>query len=272
MDPPPDELLDQLLDVALVAASGAAELLAAGFGQPQQEVGTKSSPTDMVTEMDRSAEVHIGRVLTERRPQDAQLGEEGTSRPGTTGVRWVVDPLDGTTNYLFGVPAYGVSVAAEIDGETVVGVVVDPSRRETWTAALGRGARRGETPLQLTRPSRPLREALVATGFSYRPEQRARQATVLAHVLPAVRDIRRFGAAALDLCWVAGGRFDGFFESGLQRWDLAAGGLIAAEAGAEVSDLAGGSPAPGPMVIAAPPDLIGDLRSLLAEGVRRAGA
>src|SRR5260370_23304648 len=143
MDPPPDELLDELLDVALVAASGAAELLAAGFGQPQQEVGTKSSPTDMVTEMDRSAEVHIGRVLTERRPQDAQLGEEGTSRPGTTGVRWVVDPLDRTTNYLFGVPAYGVSVAAEIDGEAVVGVGVDPSRRETWTAALGRGARRG---------------------------------------------------------------------------------------------------------------------------------
>jgi len=266
-----DRLLDELMDVALEAASGASELLTDCFGRAHHDVGTKSSPTDMVTEMDRSAEAHIGRVLTERRPQDAVLGEEGTARSGTTGVQWVVDPLDGTTNYLFGVPAYGVSVAAEIDGETVVGVVVDPSRRETWAAVRGRGARRGETPLLLGRPSRPLREALIATGFSYRPEQRARQATVLAGVLPSIRDIRRFGAASLDLCWVAGGRFDGFFESGLQRWDTAAGALIAAEAGAEVSDLAGDPPSPGAMVIAAAPDLIEDLRNLLADAVRRAG-
>jgi fructose-1,6-bisphosphatase/inositol monophosphatase family enzyme len=272
MPPPSDALLDELLDVALAAASGAAELLAAGFGRAQAGVGTKSSPTDMVTEMDRAAERHIGEVLARRRPSDGVLGEEGTSLAGTTGVEWIVDPLDGTTNYLFGVPAYAVSVAASVDGRTVVGVVTDPSRRETWSAAAGRGARIDGRPIRLIPSARPLGEALVATGFSYRPQQRGHQAQVLTRVLPSVRDIRRFGAAAVDLCWVAAGRFDGYFESGLHPWDLAAGALIATEAGAEVTDLAGGPPVAGPMVVAAAPGLADGLRTLVADAVRQAGA
>jgi myo-inositol-1(or 4)-monophosphatase len=263
MAPPSDDLLDELLDVALSAAARAADALASGFGRPRHDVATKSSPTDMVTEMDKAAEAEISAVLAVRRPGDAVLGEEGTARDGTTGVRWVVDPLDGTTNYLFGVPAYAVSVAAELDHRVMVGVVVDPSRRETWTAVAGRGARCNDAPIALVPSARTLETALIATGFGYRPEQRAHQARVLTTVLPAVRDIRRFGAAALDLCWVGGGRFDGFYEDGLQAWDLAAGALIATESGAQVSDLAGGPAAPRSLVIAAAPGLLEPLRALL---------
>lgn len=266
--------LDELLDVALAAASGAAELLAAGFRNVHGGIGTKSSSTDMVSEMDRAAESSVGRVLAERRPDDAVIGEEGTSRPGTTGVQWIVDPLDGTTNYLFGVPAYGVSVAAAIDGRTVVGVVVDPAHGEVWSAVRGRGARCDGTPIRAAgdRPDRPLQEALIATGFSYLPEQRTHQARVLTGVLGSVRDIRRFGAAAVDLCWVAAGRFDGYYESGLHAWDLAAGALIAEEAGVTVCNLAGGPATAGPMVIAAAPPLVDDLRRLVADAVRQAGS
>jgi fructose-1,6-bisphosphatase/inositol monophosphatase family enzyme len=253
-------LLDQLLDVAVDAADGAAAILRQGFGQARQEVQTKSSPTDMVSEMDRAAEAYIDRVLAERRPGDAVLGEEGTNRPGSTGVQWIVDPLDGTTNYLFGVPAYGVSVAAEVDGEPAVGVVIDPSRTETWTAVTGRGAKlNGRTVGVLARPG-PLDQALIVTGFSYSREQRGRQASLIGRVLPRVRDIRRFGAAALDLCWVAGGRVSGYYEWGLQPWDLAAGLLIATEGGARTGKLSDGT------VVCAPPDLFGPLCELLEAG------
>jgi myo-inositol-1(or 4)-monophosphatase len=216
----------------------------------------------MVTEMDRAAEAHIAGVLASRRPRDGMLGEEGTVRAGDSGVRWVVDPLDGTTNYLFGVPAYSVSVAAEFEGSIVVGVVVDPSRQETWTAVQGEGSSRNGAPLRLTRTrsatTRPdLPTALIATGFSYLPERRARQAKLLAGVLPNVRDIRRFGSAALDLCWVAAGRFDGYYERGVHRWDVAAGRLIAEEAGAAAAELADGT-----LVVAAP-DLLEPLLRLL---------
>jgi len=254
-----DDLLDDLLAVALSAAGGAARILMSGFGQTRVDVTTETSPTDMVSEMDRAAEAYVGRTLADRRPDDAVIGEEGTTRGGTSGIRWVVDPLDGTTNYLFGVPAFAVSIAAELDDQSVVGVVVDPCRDETWTAVFGRGATCNDRPLRLPVDPPPLAASLVATGFSYSSARRAGQAAVLTRVLPAVRDIRRFGAAALDLCWVAGARVDAYYEWRLQPWDLAAGSLIATEAGAELCRLSSGT------VIAAAPGLLVPFRELLEE-------
>lgn len=256
----PDTLLDELLSVASAAAAAAAAVVQSAVGRHHSQVQTKSSPTDMVSEVDRAAEQCIVAVLQECRPDDAVLAEEGTTSSGSTGVRWVIDPLDGTTNYLFGIPAYGVSVAAELDGATVVGVVVDPCRNETWRAVRGRGAALNGRALQLPPDPPPLARALIATGFSYLPERRAYQARLLPHLLPRVRDIRRFGAAALDLCWVAGGRVNAFYELGLQPWDLAAGVLIAAEAGAEVATLADGT------TLVAAPGLLAPLRALLEPG------
>lgn len=264
MAPPPDLLLDELVYVAAAAAGAAAKIIQRELGQDRQDVSTKSSPTDLVSEVDRAAERCVVAVLTASRPDDAILAEEGTARPGTTGVRWVIDPLDGTTNFLFGIPAYAVSVAGEIDGRAVVGVVVDPSRDETWTAVRGRGATLNGRALHLPPVPPPLATALVATGFSYLPPRRAHQAGVVAHVLPRVRDIRRFGAAALDLCWVATGRVSAFYELGLQPWDLAAGVLIAEEAGAEATTLADGT------TVVAAPGLLASLRGLLEEGTRLA--
>jgi myo-inositol-1(or 4)-monophosphatase len=253
-----DALLDDLLAAALAAAHGAGRILERGFGHTRADIVTKSSPTDMVSEMDREAEADIDRTFAERRPDDALVGEEGTARPGTSGIRWIIDPLDGTTNYLFGVPVYAVSVAAEaVDGGMLVGVVVDPSRQETFAAAAGRGATCNGRPLRVSAERRSLADSLVATGFSYLPERRAAQARVLNTVLPAVRDIRRFGAAALDLCWVAAGRVDAFYERGLQPWDRAAGVLIATEAGAEMHDLPDGT------LVTAAPGLLAPLRMLL---------
>jgi myo-inositol-1(or 4)-monophosphatase len=252
-----DLLLDDLLDTALVAAASAAAILQDRFGQVRADVRTKSSATDMVSEVDREAEARITGILTERRPGDGLLGEEGAFQAGTTGVRWLVDPLDGTTNYLFGVPSYSVSIGAELDGIGVVGVVVDPSRAETWSAAKGRGAHLNGKAIGLSGESPSLAQALIATGFSYLPDRRAWQARRLAGVLPFVRDIRRFGSAALDLCWVAGGRVNGYYEWGLQPWDLAAGAVIATEAGATVDSL------PDDTVVCAPPGLLGPLWALL---------
>ena len=256
-------LLDELLAAALAAADGAAELLAAGFGRARTLVDTKSSPTDMVTEMDRGAEARIADSLARLRPDDALLGEEGTVRPGSSGVRWIVDPLDGTTNYLYGLPAYSISVAAELGDRIVVGAVVDPCRGETWTARLGLGAERNGHRLQLAPSERRLAESLVATGFSYLSARRAAQALVLTQVLPAVRDVRRIGSAALDLCWVGGGRVDAYYEWGLQPWDRAAGTLVATEAGAEQAELVDGT-----LVVAAP-GLLGPLTALLGRSGQR---
>lgn len=229
-------------------------------GRRRTSVATKSSPTDLVSEVDRAAEQAVVSALLSRRPDDAVLAEEGTSRSGTTGVRWVIDPLDGTTNFLFGVPAYAVSVAAELDGRSVAAVVVDPSRGEVWQAASGGGATLNGTPLRLPAEPPELATSLVATGFSYLPERRAYQARVVSHVLPRVRDIRRFGAAALDLCWVAAGRVSAFYELGLQPWDLAAGVLIATEAGAETATLGDNT------VVVAAPGLLAPLRRLIEDG------
>jgi myo-inositol-1(or 4)-monophosphatase len=250
--------LVELATTALEAARAAATVLVHGaaLGAPEG-VGTKTSATDMVSDVDRQAEAAVSAVLERRRPDDAVLGEEGTSRDGTSGVRWVVDPLDGTTNFLFGIPQFSVSIAAELDGIAVVGIVAHPSHGETWAAVRGWGARCNGAPCRVAAGRSSLETALVATGFGYRSERRTWQAAVAARVIPAVRDIRRFGSAALDLCWTAGGRYDAYYEWGLNPWDLAAGALICEEAGARVEALA------GRLIVAAPPDLFDPLCELI---------
>ena len=252
-----DPLLDQLASVALEAAVAAAAVLAEAVGRAPGHVSTKSSGTDMVSDVDRAAEAAVSAVLTRRRPADGVLGEEGTSRSGTTGIRWVVDPLDGTTNFLFGIPQFSVSIAAEIGGEPVVGVVVDPSRGETWAAALDRPACCNGAPCRVADGRSTLPTALVATGFGYASARRAWQAQVAGQVLPRVRDLRRFGSAALDLCWVAGGRLDAYYEWGLNPWDLSAGRLICQQAGGRVGILEGRT------VVATVPGLYDPLVALL---------
>ena len=257
---------EALLQLALAAAAEAAAVLVDGLGRVRTSVATKSSSTDMVTEMDREAELLIERRISSERPDDAVLGEEGTARTGTSGVQWVVDPLDGTTNYLYGHAGFAVSIAARVDGRVVAGVVHDPLHGEVFSARAGHGAFRNGERIAVSGAGE-LAHALVATGFSYEPDRRERQARVLTTVLPAVRDIRRMGAAAVDLCSVACGRVDAFYERGLQPWDHAAGALVAAEAGALVGDLQGG-PASGEFCLAAGPELFEPLATLL----RSAGA
>ncbi|MFB6892670.1 inositol monophosphatase family protein [Kitasatospora sp. NPDC056327] len=259
---PDPALLDELLDVALDAARRAGALLLDGRPADLGVAGTKSSPVDVVTEMDLASEKLVLELITGRRPEDGYLGEEGAERPGTSGVRWVVDPLDGTVNYLYGLPSWAVSVAAELDGRAVVGVVYAPARGELFHAVLGRGAERDGLPLS-ARPAPPWGQALIGTGFAYVREVRVRQAEVVLGLMPEVRDIRRAGAAAVDLCDVAAGRLDGYYERGLAPWDRAAGCLIAAEAGA----LVGGRPGAGPdgaLTVAAAPGVYEPLQERLA--------
>ncbi|MEJ5253801.1 MAG: inositol monophosphatase family protein [Acidimicrobiales bacterium] len=251
-----------LLDVAVRHAQRAADLLVEGLSRRRTMVRSKSSLTDMVTEMDQAAERQIVEGILGERPDDAVLGEEGARRDGTSGVRWIIDPLDGTTNYLYGHPGFAVSIAAELDGEIVAGVVSDPLHGEVFTAVRGGGARRNGLPIAASTETDP-RRALLATGFGYDPRRRVRQAEVLVEVLGLVRDIRRMGAASVDLCSVACGRVDGYWEAGLQPWDYAAGALIAREAGAVVGGLDGGPPS-STFILAAPPALYGPLRELLA--------
>jgi fructose-1,6-bisphosphatase/inositol monophosphatase family enzyme len=215
----------------------------------------------MVTEMDRASEALIVAGIEAARPDDGIVGEEGADREGTSGVRWLVDPIDGTTNYLYGFPGFAVSIAAEIDGDVAVGVVHDPLHRDVFTAARGRGARRNGEAIAVS-TNADLSTALVGTGFSYDRDRRARQAAVLTEILPRVRDIRRMGAAAVDLCSVACGRLDAYYERGLAPWDLAAGALVAREAGALVGDLAGG-PGAHEFVLASAPELFVPLRTVL---------
>ena len=253
--------LAALLDLAVDVATGAGTLLLDGLHRARQQVDTKSSATDMVTEVDRASEAFITAALAERRPDDGLVGEEGSRLEGSSGVRWFIDPLDGTTNYLYGYPAFAVSIAAEVAGEMVVGVVRDPLHDETFSAVRDQGACCNDVRLSVAGPP-TLATALVATGFAYTPERRAVQAQVLTHVLPAVRDIRRAGSAALDLCAVAVGRVDAYYERGMGPWDFAAGALIAREAGAWVGDLDEGPPSTD-IVVAAPPHLAGAFRDLL---------
>ncbi|MGI8661632.1 MAG: inositol monophosphatase family protein [Acidimicrobiales bacterium] len=267
--PPDAALLDELLVLALRVADDAASLLVEGLGRARADVATKSSLTDMVTEIDRASEALIVEELRAARPDDAIIGEEGTAETGTTGVRWLVDPVDGTTNYLYGHPGFSVSIAAEVHGVRAVGVVHDPLHDEVFAAVSGRGATRNGGAIHCSDKAE-LSTALVATGFSYDPARRRAQARVLERIVARVRDIRRMGAASVDLCSVACGRVDAYYERGLGPWDLAAGALIAAEAGARVGDLDGATEL-ADTVLAAPPELFDPLASLLREaGAREA--
>lgn len=233
----------ELRSIAVDTATAAAERILAkraelsGHGDIRQFASTKSSAVDPVTVVDTLAEDFIVDRLSTLRPEDGIIGEEGSERASESGVSWVVDPIDGTVNFLYGVPEYAVSIAAAVNGRVVAGAVVNVPRGDVYAAARGHGATvtRGgtEQPLCCTAASDPAL-ALVATGFSYDSEWRAQQAELLVRLLPRVRDIRRMGAAALDFCRVAEGTVDAFYEHGLNCWDFAAGSLIAAEAGAVV--------------------------------------
>ncbi|HEX5190544.1 MAG TPA: inositol monophosphatase family protein [Streptosporangiaceae bacterium] len=256
-----------LLALAAAAAREAGDLLAEHHGRPAV-VGTKSSPTDVVTEMDQAAERMIrARILAER-PDDAILGEEGGQTGGGAPVRWIVDPLDGTVNYLYGLPDWAVSIAAEVGGQVVAGAVCVPRRNALYGAVAGGGAWRAALTGSVGREALactvgvPLSRALVATGFGYERGRRVVQGQVLSAVLPRVRDIRRNGACAVDLCSLAAGHVDGYYERGVQYWDIAAGTLIAHEAGAVVGGLAG-KPAGPSMTIGASPALFTELHDLL---------
>lgn len=261
--------VQQLLALAERAARQAGELVH-GRRPDRLEVDTKSSPTDVVTQMDTAAEELLRATLLAARPGDGLLGEEAGLQPGSSGLTWVVDPIDGTVNYLYGLPAYAVSVAVvtgdpTADGawSTVAGCVHSPATGETWTAGRGLGAFLDGRRLQMAAPPQ-LPGALVATGFGYRAARRENQARVMASLLPRVRDIRRLGCAAVDLCMVASGRVDAFFERGLHAWDMAAGMLVVTEAGGLVRGL-GQAPPSETMVVAARPPLVDDLSALLDE-------
>ncbi|MEV0460166.1 inositol monophosphatase family protein [Catellatospora methionotrophica] len=254
----------ELLDIAVQVAADAADTARRMRNEAINDVGTKSTATDVVTAADRAVEQQVIAALAARRPGDTVLGEEfgGAGIAGAGGVRWIVDPIDGTVNYLYGLAQYAVSIAAEVDGQVVAGVVRNAATGDTWTAARGHGAWRDGRRLTGSTATE-LALSLVGTGFGYARERRAHQAAVVAQVLPVVRDIRRMGAAALDLCAAAEGMLDAYYEKGLAEWDLAAGGLIAREAGLLVTGLSG-RPAGTDMVLAAPAALHAPLDALLS--------
>jgi len=228
--------------------------------------GTKSTLTDLVTAFDRSAEATIVAGISQSRPADAIVGEEGTERPGTSGVSWYVDPIDGTTNFVYDLPLWSTSIAAADGDGMLVGAVYAPALGELFAATRGRGATLGGVPISCSDRSE-LGLALVATGFAYAAARRREQALVLSSVIGNVRDVRRLGSAALDLCYVAAGRFDAYYETGLSPWDSAAGELIAREAGCRTGDHHGGPPRPAEL-LAATPAIFEDLQALLAADVR----
>src|ERR1700722_1838322 len=223
-------------------------------------MATKSSPTDLVSEMDRASEELILEIILRARPEDGVIGEEGASKSSKSGLSWLIDPIDGTANYLRGLPNYSISIAVVNEKEALVGVVYDPTLDESFTAIDGHGAALNGHPV--TCSAAALAEAIIGTGFSYSSTRRARQAEVLLDVLPAVGDIRRPGSAAVSLCWVACGRLDGFFETGLSPWDFAAGALIARESGADVRG-AEIDRSCGETLVASAPSLTADLCGLL---------
>ena len=260
--PAPAGLLsEELAAVARDAAEAAGALLRERFHAPRGAVRAKSSPTDLVSEADVEAERLIRELLSQRRPDDAILGEEEGTGAGEGSVRWVVDPLDGTINFLFGIPQFAVSIACEDVAGTIAGVVHDPVRGETFAATRdGPATVNGQRIAGSGRDE--LATALVATGFSYDSVVRAGQAAILQRVLPRVRDVRRAGSAALDLAWTACGRHDAYYERGLNAWDWAAGALVCARAGLAVRPLAADGRLPEGLM-AAPPTLVGALFELV---------
>jgi myo-inositol-1(or 4)-monophosphatase len=247
----------ELRDLARTLAHEGAELAREMRRDGIDVADTKTSAVDVVTEADRAVEALIRSRITAQRPDDAILGEEGDDRPGTSGVRWVVDPIDGTVNYLYGLPDCAVSIAAEVDGAVVAGAVVTIPTGVEYAAALGHGATRDGRPIAV-RPTPPLAERLVLTGFGYQRAVREHQAGCVARLLPEVRDIRRMGSCALDLCHVADGSGDGYVEAGPQPWDWSAGGLVLREAGGRFELLDGtftlGDHAIRNVVVGAPDD------------------
>lgn len=240
-----------LLAIAADLARTAGTMVRRGRDAGITETSTKSSDTDMVTEFDRASERLIVARLSELRPDDAIIGEEGTDTAGKSGVHWLIDPIDGTTNFMYGLPGYNVSIAARTAAGTVAAAVYLPCTDELFTAISGGGAQLDGAPIRCTTTA-VLAHALVATGFSYLPERRTAQARRVAQLIGRVRDIRRSGAAAADLCYVAAGRLDVYYEEWLGPWDLAAGELIAREAGCRSGAFDGGPVDPSNVLVAAP--------------------
>ena len=197
------------------------------------DIEKKSSSSDYVTSLDRQIESGIVQFIRKNRANDGILGEEGASRSGTSGIRWIIDPIDGTSNFVYSIPYFSISIAIEAEGEIVAGVVADLSSNDIFDAVKGHGSRLNNEIITVN-DNDSLESAIVTTGFSYRPERREFQGGMLQHILPRIGDIRRFGSAALDLCWLATGRVDAFYEEGLNLWDYAAGSLIVSEAGGTV--------------------------------------
>ena len=252
----------ELRELAERAAREAGAQLLEAFGGPAVRVEAKSTPTDLVSAADTAAEELIRARIAAERPDDGFLGEEGADEHGSSGLRWVVDPLDGTANFLFGVPQWAVSVAVEDADGAVVGVIFDPPRGELWAAERGGEATLDGVPVRGSERAE-LATALVATGFGYDAEVRRAQAATVAALLPEVRDVRRFGAAALDLAWCAAGRFDGYYERGVKHWDVAAGSLLCECAGLVVEPLPEAPPQAAGLLVA-PPGLIDALRARVA--------
>jgi myo-inositol-1(or 4)-monophosphatase len=221
-----------------------------GVGQPVAH-DTKSTPTDPVTEFDRAAEALIVETLRAKRPLDSIVGEEGAGHVGSSGLEWHIDPIDGTVNFVYDLPAWCTSVAVLDQAGSLAGAVYVPITDELFSAARGAGATHNGSPIRCSSAA-DLAASLVGTGFNYSPSTRATQAERLAAMLPSVRDVRRYGSAALDLCMVACGRLDAYFEEHLNSWDLAAGVLIAAEAGATTSNFVGGTADTDGVVASAP--------------------
>jgi myo-inositol-1(or 4)-monophosphatase len=256
------ELLHLATEIAHEAGAGLRDAFAR-IGDGSLQISSKSTPTDLVSEADVATERLIRARLESARPDDAIMGEEGDDRAGTSGLRWVVDPLDGTVNFLFGIPQWCVSIAVEDADGALAGVVFDPMRDETWAATRDGAATLNGAPVRA--PLRgELATALIATGFGYDASVRQSQASVIARLLPRVRDVRRIGAAALDLTWSAAGRFDAYFERGVKHWDAAAGALVCERAGLAVRELAPAPPADGGILVA-PPRIVDELFALVTD-------
>jgi myo-inositol-1(or 4)-monophosphatase len=259
----------ELLTIARRVAVQAGELARQRRVEGVEVAASKSSPVDIVTEADRETERLIRSLLADARPDDGFFGEESDASSSTSGLHWIVDPIDGTVNFLYGIPHYAVSIAV-VEGEpdpltwrALAACVVNPASGEVFTAAQGGGAFLGSEQIRVAEPV-SLAQALVATGFAYDAGMRGRQGAIVAQLLPEVRDIRRLGTASLDLCFVASGRFNAYFERTLSPWDHAAGALIAREAGARVSGLDGAAPSRD-FIIAAEPGLADRLEQRLRE-------
>ena len=255
--------MPQPMTVAIDAARAAGRQLLESFEGVPTGVNAKSSHTDLVSDADRESERVIVSAIRWAFPEDAIVAEEGSLERGGSGRTWYIDPLDGTVNYLYGIPQWSVSIACVDDKGGLVGVVFDPCRDALFSAERGAGAKVGLARLAVSH-QRDLAQALIATGFAYVAEARAAQARLLATLLPAVRDIRRFGSAALDLAWLASGRIDGYFESGVQDWDVAAGSLLVREAGGAVTEVEGIGHDRRPGLVASNGRIHEPLRALLA--------